>query len=335
MKVGIIGTGNVGKACASSMLPGPCTEIVLLDRKRKLARGVAADLAHAAVLFPPTRIYAGGYGDLAGASVVVITAGLNEQAGGATDRKDKLGRLRLLAPNARIYRRIVPEIRKVARDAIILVVTDPPDPLADVARGLARGMTVLSAGTFLDTIRFRAKVAESLGCNVASSSVNAMVLGEHGTSQVYVWSSATIGAELVLDIAKKQGHHPAAFKRRVQARVRSANIDIIDGTGASQHGIGFVTARIVEAIVRDEGLIAPIGVFHKEHDVTLSLPAVIDRNGVSKVLHPVLSPQETDALEASAQQIRDALAKLRGPARRRVANKKTSSKKVKRRRARR
>lgn len=309
MKVGIVGVGAVGTACAKAMLlRGSCHDIVLLDLDERRARGVAADLSHGEVLCPPTRIRTGGYDDLTGAAVVVITAGINEQAGKAIDRGDQLGRLRLLPHNAGVYRDVVPQIAAAAPEAPILVVTDPPDPLADVARSLTATNPVLSAGTFLDTLRFRLQVARRLSCH--PSSVAALVLGEHGTSQVYVWSSARIGGALVLDLVAAEGRDVASFRTEVEAAVKYANIDIIEGTGASQHGIGIVTARIVEAMLRDEGLVAPIGTFREEFGVTLSLPSVIGRGGVSKVLPPALSAEEAEALAASAAAIAASLAAL-------------------------
>ncbi|HUF08960.1 MAG TPA: hypothetical protein VMO47_06555 [Rhodothermales bacterium] len=306
MKVGIIGVGAVGTSCAKAMLlRGSCHEIVLLDVDGRRSRGVYADLSHGEVLCPPTQIRVGGYENLPGASVIVITAGINEQAGKAIDRNDALGRLRLLPTNAAIYEQIVPQIARVAPDAPILVVTDPPDPLADIVRRFTKTNPVLSSGTFLDSLRFRHQLGSKLGCH--PSSVNAMVIGEHGTSGVYVWSSATIGGESVVDHAMKMGWDPDRFQSEVEHAVRYANIDIIEGTGESQHGIGIVTARIVEAMLRDEGLVEPIGTLHPEFGVTLSLPSVIGRGGVSLVLEPRLSPEERELLAASAEAIQDAL----------------------------
>lgn len=279
MKVGIIGVGAVGTSCAKAMLlRGSCSEIVLLDLNEARSRGVYADLSHGEVLCPPTQIRVGGFENLVGAEVVVVTAGINENAGKAVDRDDALGRLRLLPANASIYEDIIPKIARVAPAALILVVTDPPDPLADVARRLTTTNPVLSSGTFLDSLRFRHQLGSRLGCH--PSSINAMVIGEHGTSQVYVWSGATIGGESVLEHAIAKGWEAERFKSEVEHAVRYANIDIIEGTGASQHGIGIVTARLVEAMLRDEGLIEPIGSLHPEFGVTLSLPSVIGRGGV-------------------------------------------------------
>ena len=333
MKVGIIGVGHVGAACAKAMLlRGSCHEIVLLDLDEQRARGVANDLSHGELLCPPTCIRTGGDEDLSGAAVVVITAGINEQAGKAIDRGDRRGRLLLLPHNAGVYREIVPRIAAVAPEVPILVVTDPPDPLADVARQLTTTNPVFSSGTFLDTLRFRLQIARKLGQSPSPleapvagvevketrarpgwchpSSVEALVIGEHGTSQVYVWSSARIGGTPVLELAAREGWNVAAFRTEVETAVRYANIDIIEGTGASQHGIGIVTARIIEAMLRDEGLVAPIGTLQPEFKVTLSLPAVIGHGGVSKVLTPTLSAEETEALAASAAAIKKALADL-------------------------
>jgi L-lactate dehydrogenase len=298
------------------LLRGSCHEIVLVEKYGKecqrRAAGVAADLSHGAVLCPPTRIWAGSYQDLADAEVVAITAGINERTGQAIDRGDKRGRLLLLPVNAEIYREIIPILIQAAPKAVILVVTDPPDPLADIARKFVRKLKaknpVLSSGTFLDTLRFRWQLALRLNCH--PSSVDALVLGEHGTSQVYVWSSARIGGESVLARVPKKKGAAKRFRSEVEQAVKYANINIIEGTGASQHGIGIVTARLVEAILRDEGLVAPIGVYQPEFRVTLSLPAIIGRGGVSRILKPELSAKERKGLKASAAAIAASLANL-------------------------
>ncbi len=321
MKVGIIGVGAVGTACANALLlRGSCHEIVLLDKDARRAQGCCNDLSHGAVLCPATRLRVGDYASLEAASVVIVTAGLKEaDVAEAVERTDTQGRLRLLRPNADIYQQIIPQIARSTPKAIILIVTDPPDPLADVARQLTATNPVLSAGTYLDTLRFRLQIASRLDCHPAS--VDALVLGEHGTSQVYIWSTAQVGGELVLRRLEREKRDIKRFRADVEQAVKFANIDIIEGTGASQRGIGIVTARIVEAMLRHEGLVAPIGVPLRQHDipaelllqeydVTLSLPAVIDRVGVSRVLNPQLSSEEAQALAASAEAIKAALARL-------------------------
>lgn len=278
-------------------LRGSAREIVLVNRNYERARGAVADLQYGAVVAPHVSLLAGDYDDLRGAGIVMITAGANEKKGGATDREDPAGRLRLLASNARVYRDIVPRIVAAAPDALLLVVTDPPDPLADLARRISRHENVLSTGTFLDSLRFRFHLAEKLG--VDPKSVEAQVIGEHGTSQVYLWSTARVAGTAVAQ--------DASLRQQVENEVRYANISIIEGTGASQLGIGVVAARIVEMIGRNEGAVVPIGSFQERFGVTLSLPSRVGREGVTRVLPPTLAEDEARALEESAATLRRAL----------------------------
>src|ERR1700688_4149095 len=160
MKIGIVGAGRVGSACAlAAVVRGSARNIVIVDRTRKRAKAVATDLSYGSPLCPKTSVVDGDFADLADAALVMVTAGINEKAGGAPDRNDPRGRLRLLDTNAEIYRDIVPRIVRAAPRAVILVVTDPPDPLADAARTSAGHDRVLSTGTFLDSLRFRVHLA--------------------------------------------------------------------------------------------------------------------------------------------------------------------------------
>jgi L-lactate dehydrogenase len=311
MKIGVIGAGQVGTACLLSLVSrGVADEIVVIDRNRARAVGVVADLQYGVPLASPVILRAGDYGDLAGVGLVLVTAGVNEKAGGATDRNDPAGRLKLLGKNAAIYREIVPQIFIHAPEAVILVVTDPPDPLAELARDLAGHDRVLGTGTFLDSLRFRVHLARRL--RVHPISVDAQVLGEHGTSQVFCWSTARIGGEPVCSALGGSGEQEKALRDEIERDVRYANIAIIEGTGASQLGIGMVCARIAQAIADDEGLVIPVAFHQARYGTTLSLPAVVGRGGISRVLDPVLDDTEREALERSADAIRHALAQLEG-----------------------
>jgi L-lactate dehydrogenase len=136
-KVGVVGVGAVGQACAFALvLRGSCRELVLVDRDDKRATAAAADMRYGAPLSPTVEIIGGDWGDLAGADVVLICAGVNEKSGGATDRDDPRGRLQLLETNASVYRDVVPRIVAAAPGAVLVAVTDPPDPLADLTRTL-------------------------------------------------------------------------------------------------------------------------------------------------------------------------------------------------------
>jgi L-lactate dehydrogenase len=244
----------------------------------------------------------GDYGDLANAGLVMITAGINEKAGGATDRNDPQGRLRLLETNAKIYDDIVPRIVVAAPRAVLLVVTDPPDPLADMARASAGHDRVLSTGTFLDSLRFRVHLAEKF--DVDANQVEAQVIGEHGVSQVFLWSSARIAGAPISKLIEERGDTLDSVRKKIEQDVRYANITIIEGNDASQFGIGIVAARIAEIVLRDERAVIPIGSYNHRFDVTLSLPSIVGRSGAVRILEPQMSREERQALELSAATLR-------------------------------
>jgi L-lactate dehydrogenase len=308
MKAGIVGTGGVGAACALSIAArGVARDLVLVDRTRKRARAVAEDLSYGAPLSRAISLRDGDYGDLDDAALVIVTVGVNERTGGATDRTDPAGRLHLLETNAAIYREVMPRIVRAAPHATLLVVTDPPDPLADIAREIAGHDHVLSTGTYLDSLRFRVHLARELG--VSPASVEAMILGEHGTSEVFAWSSARVAGASVLREMERRHLDRADFRKKVEHAVRFANISIIEGNGASQYGIAMVVARLTEAILRDERIVAPIGKYQSAYGVTLSLPAAIGRQQV-EVLEPDLSGDERRGLELSAEALKNARRKI-------------------------
>lgn len=309
MKLGIIGTGNVGNAIAlAAVTRGSAREIVLVNRTRKVAKAVATDLRYGIPLGPRIAISDGDYDALNGAGVVLITSGVNEKTGGATDRSDAQGRLRLLEKNAAIYRDIVPKIVSAAPQAVLVAVTDPPDPLADVARKIGGHDRVLSTGTFLDSLRFRVHLGAHFGVDPVD--VEAQVIGDHGTSQVFLWSSARIAGVPLARLLQERGESLADLRAKVESDVRYANITIIEGHDASQYGIGIVSARIAEMVLRDEGSAIPIGSFQREFGVTLSLPSVVGRGGVTAILPPELSAEERDGLRKSAENLRAALERV-------------------------
>jgi L-lactate dehydrogenase len=286
---------------------GCARHIVLVDRTRSRAKAVATDIRYGAPLSPLSNINDGDYQDLAGASLIMITAGVNEKTGGATDRNDPSGRLKLLDANAGIYNDIVPSAVQAAPDAVLLVVTDPPDPLADLARALARHDRVLSTGTFLDSLRFRVHVAERL--DVSPNSVEAQVLGEHGTSQVYLWSSARVAGVPLFDALAQRNIPVEDFRQSIEQDVRFANISIIEGNSASQFGIGMVSARIAEIVLRDERAVIPVGCFNPKYGATISLPSILGRGGVAQILEPEMSDDERSALRRSGEALKKAAAR--------------------------
>jgi len=307
-KIGVIGAGAVGSACMlAAIMRGVAREIVLVNRNRKRSAAVVTDMQYGACLSPAVDLCDGTYPDLAGAALVMITAGINEKAGGATDRNDPNGRLKLLDGNAEVYDDILPKLYRAAPNAVILVVTDPPDPLADLVRryGFPR---VLSTGTFLDTLRFRFQLARYLG--VDPRSVEAEIVGEHGTSAVFLWSSARVGGMSIEGMLAQRRIPFGAFRRTIEHDVRYANITIIEGIGASQYGIGMVSARIAEIVLRADRSVIPIGSFNPRYGVTLSLPSIIGHDGIVQILDPEMSPDEGRSLERSAQLLKGAVSRL-------------------------
>jgi L-lactate dehydrogenase len=308
MKLGIIGVGAVGAATAmAAVLRARVREIVLVDKDTARARAVATDMHYGVPLSPLLTIRDGGYDDLGDAGLVIIAAGVNEKAGGATDRSDPNGRLRLLDANVKIFEAIVPQLVKAAPQAVILVVTDPPEPLIDVTRHLAGHDRVIGTSTYLDSLRFRVHLAERFA--VSPACVDANVVGEHGTSSVFLWSSARIGGTGVAAALGSRGTDFDAFRREVEEAVRYANITIIEGLGASQYGIGMVAARVAEVVLRDERAVFPVGAYNQRYGVALSLPSVVGRQGVAEVFMPDMSADEARALEKSAETLRIAVRK--------------------------
>ena len=308
MKIGVIGAGAVGSACLLSIVMRGCArEIVVLNRNRKRASAIATDMQYGATLSSAVDIRDGDYPDLAGAALVMITAGVNEKTGGATDRSDPTGRLKLLDQNVDVYRQILPQLLRVAPEAVVLVVTDPPDPLADLVRmfGFER---VLSSGTFLDSLRFRFHLARQL--NVNPNYVDAQILGEHGTSQVFLWSSASLAGVPLSDALQRTDRSREELQRSIEHDVRYANIAIIEGNQASQFGIGIASARIAEMVLRDERAVIPIGSYNTDYGVTISLPSIVGRKGVVQILEPQMSGEERQALARSADTLRNAVSRM-------------------------
>src|SRR5438477_871830 len=307
MKIGIIGAGAVGSACLTAAVQRRVArEIIVVNRDRKKARGLVTDVQYGAVLSPGIELRDGDYADLKGAALVMITAGVNEKTGGATDRNDPAGRLRLLDTN--VYKDIVPRLHAVAPQAIALVVTDPPDPLADAVRRLGH-QRALSTGTYLDSLRFKFHLGQRL--KVSPASVSAQILGEHGTTEVFVWSSATIAGRPLRECLSRASQGWDEFRRDIEQQVRFANIAIIEGIGASQHGIGMVSARIAEIILSDERTVIPIGSYQPQYGATLSLPSLLGRDGVIETFEPEMSTEERRALRHSADTLKAAVGRMK------------------------
>ncbi len=308
MKVAIIGVGAVGAATAMAIvLRARAREVVLIDSDRARAKAIATDMHYGIPLSPLMSIIDGDYEDLEGTRLAIVTAGVNEKAGGATDRNDPAGRLRLLEPNVKVFEDIVPRLVKAAPEAAILIASNPPEPLVEITRHLAGHERVFSTSTYLDSLRFRVHLAERFGLSPAC--VDAYVVGEHGTSSVFLWSSARIGSMPVQEYLRQHKIGFDEFRKQIEGEVRFANITIIEGLGASQYGIGMVAGRVAEVVLRNERAVMPVGSHNARYGTTLSLPSVVGSAGVEEVLWPEMSSEEAEGLQRSAETLKKAVGK--------------------------
>ena len=309
MRVAVIGAGHVGATFAYALLlRGLASEIVLIDADRGRAEGEAMDLAHAVPLTHPTRVWAGDYADCAGAAVTVITAGAAQRPGET--------RLALLERNAAIVGEVVAQVVRHNPAGLLLVASNPVDVLAYEAwriSGLPAGR-VIGSGTILDTARFRALLGQHF--DVDPRNVHAYILGEHGDSEVAAWSIATVaGMPLTAYCAANGIVCDRADMDAIVRQTRDAAYAIIERKGATYYAIGVGLARIVEAILRDERSVLSVSTlvdgYAGIHDVYLSVPAVVGRGGVERVLRPALAANEVAALQRSASVLRERIAQLR------------------------
>ncbi len=308
VRVSVIGAGNVGATFAHTLLlSGLASEIVLIDANRRKAEGEAMDLNHAVPLAQPARVLVGDYTDCAGSAVTVITAGAAQKPGET--------RLDLAARNVEIFRQIVPNIVENNPDGIILVATNPVDVLSYASwkiSGLDK-KRVLGSGTILDTARFRFLLSQYFG--VDPRSVHAYIIGEHGDSEVPVWSEANIAGMRFPVFCEQMGLGcDQEALNHIFEQTRDAAYQIIERKGATYYAVAVGILRIVEAILRDQGTVLSVSSlienYYGINDVFLSLPSVIDRGGVERRLRLKLNEEEVDGLRKSAQVLQDLARKL-------------------------
>jgi L-lactate dehydrogenase len=288
--VAVIGAGSVGAAAAYALFVGrTASEILLVDKDRARAEGHAMDLMHGQALVGRADVRAASYEDLGRAQVVVVAAGRNQKKGES--------RLDLLRCNAETVTGIVGELDRHAPEAIVLVATNPVDVLTRVAvkRSTRPAARVIGTGTTLDSARFRALIGAAL--DVSPRSVHAYVLGEHGDSQVPIWSQAAFGG---VPVALEP-----AERARIAEATRSAAREIIARKGYTDLAIGVVIAHLVRAILADERGVHPLSVPLDGElglsDVCLSMPCILGREGITRRLVPGLAPGEIAALRSSAE----------------------------------
>ncbi len=310
-RVAVVGTGNVGSTFAYALLlSGLASEIVLIDANRARAEGEAMDLNHTEPFAKATRIWPGDYPDCAGAAVTVIAAGVAQKPGET--------RIELVKRNAAVFAQVIPQVAKHNPDGIILVATNPVDVLtyASIRLSGLPARRVIGSGTILDTARFRHLLSEHFG--VDPRSVHAYIIGEHGDSEVPVWSLANIAGMQISAFAKANAI-PMDPKRmqEIFTSTRDAAYAIIQRKGATYYAVAAGLMRIVEAILRNQSTVLSVSSladgYYGLSDLCLSLPTVIDRGGVERVLRLDLSADELAGLRHSADVLKGVIASLELP----------------------
>ncbi len=311
MKVGIVGSGMVGATAAYAIvMQGIAREVVLVDINQARAQADADDILHAVPFSYPVDVHAGGYADLTGSRIVILTAGVNQ--------KPDETRIHLLERNALIFQQVVPSVLAHDPDALLLVATNPVDIMTHLTARYAaeRGVIssrIIGSGTTLDTARFRALLGRKLG--IDPGHVHAYVLGEHGDSEVLNWSAVTVGG-MPLETFCQVRHSQVCDDewKAVDDQVRHAAYHIIAGKGATYYGIGSALAHIVEIILRDQRAIltlcTPAADVAGVKDVTVSLPNLIGGSGVIETFQPSLNDEETIALRSSAVYVKTVIDSL-------------------------
>lgn len=307
-KIVLIGSGMVGSTFAYTvLLKGLAHELVIIDVNRAKAEGDALDLNHGLMLAKPMKIYAGDYADCAGADIIVITAGAAQRPGET--------RIDLMNRNVAIFDSIIGQVVRHNKDGIMLIATNPVDILTQVALKLSGWPKnrVIGSGTLLDSSRYRYLVAERL--QVDPRSVHGVIIGEHGDSEVPVWSSLNVAGLVPDECADKtRWCLDEKDKSSIYEETRGAAYKIIERKGSTYYAIALALARICEAILRDQHSVLPVSSYlenyHGVSDVCLGVPSVVGREGVEEVMEIPLTGKEMEMFQASAEKLKQFLKQI-------------------------
>lgn len=304
-KAAIIGCGFVGSSSAFALMQsGLFSEMVLIDADINRAEGEALDISHGLPFAKPMKIYAGSYDDIADAAIIIVTAGAGQKPGET--------RLDLVKKNVAIFKSIIPEISKRDFNGILLIVANPVDILTFVAAKLSKlpENRVFGSGTVLDSARLKYLLGEHL--NIDNRSVHAFIIGEHGDSEIVAWSSANVSGIPINDFCEMRGYfaHKESMEK-IAEEVKNSAYEIIEKKHATYYGIAMSVRRICEAIIRDEKSILPVSSIQSGEygieKVALSLPAIVGRRGVEKVVPIELSESEKEQLVKSANTLKEVI----------------------------
>jgi L-lactate dehydrogenase len=306
-KVVIVGTGKVGSTFAFNlMISGLANNIVLIDRSREMAEGHAKDLNHGLSFVSPTRIKAGDYKDCQDADIVVITAGVAQKSGES--------RLDLVRKNTEIFKELIPDIVQY-NPRILLIVSNPVDILTYAALHISEYPMnrVFGSGTMLDTARFKYLLGEH--CQVDSRDINAYIIGEHGDSEVPVWSMVTIGGiplEQFCSLCQKKCTE--RNKKDIFEQIKNAAYEIINKKGATYFAISLALVNIVGSILRNENSVSTVSTLLDDYygvsAVCLSIPVIINNNGISEVVKVELNKKEEKEFKHSANVLKNIISEI-------------------------
>jgi L-lactate dehydrogenase len=310
-KISIIGCGNVGVRYAYAlMIKSFARKIVLVDINKAKAEGEAMDLSHGAPYVSPVEIMAGDYEDIADSDIVVITAGMKQKEGES--------RLELADANVKLMKKITPQIMDISPDSIILIATNPVDVLSYAVHQFSGKpfSKVIGSGTVLDTARFRTQISKH--CGIDARNVHAYILGEHGDTEFPVWSKAMIGGMMINNYCNICEKRSVCRREKelemIFVQVRDSAYKIIDRKGETSYGIGLAMTRITQAILNNENSVLPVSTrvkgYYGVDDVYLSLPSIVDKNGINQQLKLELSPEEQGALKKSGDKLKSVLKKV-------------------------
>jgi L-lactate dehydrogenase len=307
-KVGLIGCGMVGASFAYSFIQRSlANELILVDKDEARAEGEAMDLNHGLPFLRPMKVRAGSYDDLADANVIVITAGANQGPGET--------RLDLLQKNAGVFEDIISRLKKLSSKAVIVIATNPVDILTQLSFNLLGEAKnrVIGSGTILDTARFRSLLGAHY--NVDPRSVHAYIVGEHGDSELALWSTADIGGVPLKDFVSATGQgYDEAKLHEILEQTRNAAYEIIKRKKASYYAIGLGLLRIVEAVLRDQHTVmtvsSPLAGQYGVSGIANSLPSIVGKNGIEGVLEVPMNDDEREKFRASSQILKDRLAQV-------------------------
>lgn len=308
-KCAIIGCGFVGATTAFALVEsGLFSELVLLDANHDKAIGEAMDLNHSVPFVKPMRVYAGDYSDVADCSLIIITAGAGQ--------KPNETRMDLVNKNVSIFKTIIPQIVKYNTEGILLVVANPVDILTYVTLKLSGfpSNRVIGSGTVLDTSRLKYLLGEHL--KVDSRSVHAFIIGEHGDSELAVWSSANVSGIDLDDFCKICGKcDQMSTMQALYEEVRDSAYEVIKKKGATYYAVAMAVRRIAECIVRNEHSVLPVSSLISVHygldDICLSIPAIVGRTGIEKLLDIPLNDSEKSNLQSSSQKLKEVLSTIK------------------------